>query len=93
MVDSFSQESPPAATLLACNLLAGVTTAPAVYTLGRHNMADTQYAAAEAAFRRCLGLQPDDLRGLTGLAEVYARQNKAAEAIPIWGEARAPGKH
>jgi Tfp pilus assembly protein PilF len=72
--------------------LAGVSTSSALCTLGRLNLAEAQYAAAEAAFRRCYRLQPDDFRGLAGVAEVYARQNKASAAIRIWDEeaARTP---
>jgi tetratricopeptide (TPR) repeat protein len=66
--------------------LAGVHTAPALCALGSVNLADGKYAAAEGVFRQCFRLEPENLRGLQGLGDVYMRQNKGVEAIRVLSE-------
>jgi tetratricopeptide (TPR) repeat protein len=63
--------------------LAGIHTPAALRMLGWVNLDDRNYGAAEAAFRECFRLQPNDIRGLQGIGEAYARQNRAAEAIRV----------
>jgi tetratricopeptide (TPR) repeat protein len=57
--------------------------APALYELGTVRLAEKKYTGAESAFRQCYRLEPENLRGLRGIADIYVRQKRAEDAIPV----------
>jgi tetratricopeptide (TPR) repeat protein len=57
--------------------------AAALYELGTLSLAQRKYQAAESAFRQCYRLETENLRGLKGVVDVYVRQKKAVDAIPL----------
>ncbi len=53
----------------------------AYYQLGVVNLSDKKYGDAEQSFRKSSQLNPADLRGLMGVVETYAAQNKFDQAM------------
>lgn len=51
------------------------------FELGRVHLARNQTAKAEQSFRKALEIDPKDFRGMSGLAEVYARGGRLEYAI------------
>ncbi|MDP9170233.1 MAG: tetratricopeptide repeat protein, partial [Acidobacteriota bacterium] len=55
----------------------------ALYRAALANLQAKRYAEAEASFRELYRLEPDNTRGLAGIAQVYVAQAKTSEALDL----------
>ena len=74
----------------ARRVLAGDSTAPGVqYELGLVYLAEGKAEQAAAAFRQSYRSEPENLRGLEGIADIYLKRLKPEEALRILDEEAA----
>lgn len=81
---AFQQAAPPQPAPPGPEPSAAGPDADGYYALGRAQHGALRYAAALAAYRRALQLEPAHLNARNGLAVLHAGRGEYAEAIALW---------